>query len=98
MYTSWPDCQQEVVGFKGNIYKSYILEVVMCAWALYSPTMLKTHESNSTITVLTNEVGTSSPLVPVVRMDCLQGFNVWTLFCLRCFTMVVVMMVIKMFV
>ena len=25
VYTSWPKCQEQVIGFKGNVYKSYNL-------------------------------------------------------------------------
>ena len=36
IYNSWPECQEQVVGYKGNVYKSYkTFEEARRAWVFY---------------------------------------------------------------
>ena len=35
---SWPECQEQVVGYKGNVYKSYkMFKEARQAWVFYEP-------------------------------------------------------------
>ena len=38
VYTTWPECQVQVIGYKGNIYKSYRTHhEAILAWVMYDP-------------------------------------------------------------
>ena len=38
VYTTWPKCQTQVIGYKGNIYISYRTHrEVVSAWVMYEP-------------------------------------------------------------
>ena len=37
-YNSWPECQEQVIEYKGNVYKSYkMFEKVRQAWVFHEP-------------------------------------------------------------
>lgn len=37
IYISWLECQQQVVGYQGNVYKSYkSIEEARTAWIMYA--------------------------------------------------------------
>ena len=38
VYTTWPECQAHVIGFKGNVYKSYKTHrETVSTWVMYEP-------------------------------------------------------------
>ena len=38
VHTTWPECQVQVIGYKGNVYKSYRTHhKVVSAWVIYEP-------------------------------------------------------------
>ena len=38
VYTTWPECQAQVIGYKGNVYKSYKTHCgTISAWVMYEP-------------------------------------------------------------
>lgn len=42
MYTTWLECQTQVIGYKGNGYKSYRTHhEVVSAWVMYEPRQKK---------------------------------------------------------
>ena len=46
VYTTWPKCQTQVIGYKGNIYKSYRTHrEVVSAWVMYEPRWKKPNAS-----------------------------------------------------
>ena len=38
VYTTWSECQAQVIGYQGNVYKSYITHCkAISAWVMYEP-------------------------------------------------------------
>ena len=38
VYTTWLECQAQVIGYKGNVYKSYKTHPqAISAWVMYEP-------------------------------------------------------------
>ena len=38
IYTTWPECQAQVIGYKGNVYKLYRTHhEAISAWVMYEP-------------------------------------------------------------
>ena len=38
VYTTWPECQAQVIGCKGNVYKLYKTHrEAVSAWVMYKP-------------------------------------------------------------
>ena len=99
IYISWLECQQQVVGYRGNVYKSYkSIEEARTAWIMY---VSHYKRERSTSIGSDEQVTSHNAIAPNFendgRMKRMNDFNFITTFFMECVVTLVVMWIIPTF-